>query len=61
MQLYKVSRPQKYIIPFLTQLTLDASAVLEMEQIDKDTRGLLEPYTREYVLKIHSKRLTVLK
>ncbi|MEW8547950.1 MAG: hypothetical protein AB2693_30965 [Candidatus Thiodiazotropha sp.] len=46
---------------FLTQLTLDASAVLEMEQVDKDTWGLLELYSREYIAKIHNKRLTVLK
>ena len=50
-----------HTLEFLTQLTLDASAVLEMEQIDKDTLGLLELYTRGYISKIHNKRLTVLK
>ena len=39
---------------FLTQLTLDASAVLRKEQIDKDTWGLLELQSRDYLCKINS-------
>ena len=46
---------------FLTQLTLDASAVIETEQCDRDNWGLLELQTREYIHKIHHKRLSELK
>ena len=46
---------------FLTQLTLDASAVMEIEQCDRDNWGLLELQTREYIYKIHHKRLSELK
>ena len=46
---------------FLTQLTLDASAVLDKEQFDKITWGLLELLTREYIHRIHHKRLAELK
>ena len=44
---------------FLTQLTLDASAVLRKEQIDKDTWGLFELQSREYLCKLHYKRLWI--
>ena len=46
---------------FLTQLTLDASAVLDIEQCEKDIWGLLELQTREYISKIHHKRISELK
>ena len=46
---------------FLTQLTLDVSAVLEIEQCDQENWGLLKLQTREYINKIHHKRLTELK
>ena len=46
---------------FLTQLTLDASAVLDKEQFDRITWGLLELLTREYIHRIHHKRLAELK
>ena len=46
---------------FLTQLTLDASAVLDKEQFDNITWGLLELLTREYIHRIHHKRLAELK
>ena len=46
---------------FLTQLTLDASAVIEIEQCDGDNWRLLELQTREYIHKIHHKRLSELK
>ena len=38
---------QPHDAEFLTQLTLDASAVLRKERIDKDTWGLLELQSRE--------------
>ena len=46
---------------FLTQLTLDASAVIEIEQCDRDNWGLLELQTREYIHNIQHKRLSELK
>ena len=46
---------------FLTQLSLDASAVLDKEQLDNITWGLLELLTREYIHRIHHKRLAELK
>ena len=46
---------------FLTQLTLDASAVLDIEQCEKDIWGLLELQTRENISKIHHKRISELK
>ena len=46
---------------FLTQLTLDASAVLDIEQCEKDIWGLLELQTREYISKIHHKRISELQ
>ena len=49
------------IIPNITTLTLDASAVLVKEQFDLDTWGLLELQTREYIHKIQHKRLAELK
>ena len=56
-----IPRPQIYDPEFLTQLTLDASAVLVKEQFDIDTWGLLELQTREYIHKIHHRRLAELK
>ena len=56
-----IPRPQIYDPEFLTQLTLDASAVLVKEQFDIDTWGLLEIQTREYIHKIHHRRLAELK
>ena len=44
---------------FLTQLLLDASAVLDIEQCEKDIWGLLELQTREYISKIHHKKVQV--
>ena len=41
----------------VTQLTLDASVVLDKEKVDKDSLGLLELQTREFIHKIHHKRL----
>ena len=46
---------------FLIRLTLDASVVLEKDHIDKDSWGLLELQTREFIHKIHHKRLSELK
>ena len=46
---------------FLTQLTLDASAVLDKEQFDNITWGLFELLTREYIHRIYHKRLAELK
>ena len=43
------------------QLTLDASVVLDKEKVDKDSWGLLELQTREFIHKIHHKRLSELK
>ena len=42
-------------------LTLDASVVLDKEKVDKDSWGLLELQTREFIHKIHHKRLSELK
>ena len=56
-----IPRLQIYDPEFLTQLTLDASAVLLKEQFDIDTWGLLELQTREYIHKIHHRRLAELK
>ena len=46
---------------FLIRLTLDASVVLEKDHIDKDSWGLLELQTTEFIHKIHHKRLSELK
>ena len=43
------------------QLTLDASVVLDKEKVDKDSWGLLELQTREFIHKIHHERLSELK
>ena len=45
----------------VTQLTLDASVVLDKEKVDKDSRGLLELQTREFIHKIQHKRLSEIK
>ena len=46
---------------FLTQLTLDASVVLDKEKVDKDSLGLLELQSWEFIHKINHKRLSELK
>ena len=46
---------------FLTKLTLDASVVLDKGQFDNITWGLLELLTREYIHRIHHKRLAEFK
>ena len=48
-------------LEFLTQLTFDASALLDIKNFDNITWGLLEWQTREYIHKIHHKRLAELK
>ena len=45
----------------LTQLLLDASALLNTSSVQTDVLDLLELYTREYIYKIHKKRVTKLK
>ena len=45
----------------MIQLTLDASVLLEWKNIESNTWGLLELQTREYLLKIHARRLAALK
>ena len=45
---------------FLTQLTFDASVVLDKNRLIM-THGLLELQTREFIYKIHHKRPSVLK
>ena len=46
---------------FLTQLTLDVSVILNIEKIDSVELGLLELYTREYIYRIHVRRVVALK
>ena len=46
---------------FLTQLTLDVSVILNIEKNDSVELGLLELYTREYIYKIHVRRVVALK
>lgn len=46
---------------FLTQLTLDASALINFENIDKEQLGSLELCTREYIHRIHVRRIRELK
>ena len=45
----------------LTQLLLDASALLNTGSVQTDVLDLLELYTREYIYKIHKKRFAKLK
>ena len=45
----------------LTQLLLDASALLNTGCVQTDDLDLLELYTREYIYKIHKKRVAKLK
>ena len=46
---------------FLTQLTLDASVLINFENIDKTLLGSLELCTREYIHRIHVRRVRELK
>lgn len=45
----------------LTQLTLDASIVINIENLSEDQLGSLELYTREYIYRIHRKRIAALR
>ncbi|MCG7892397.1 MAG: reverse transcriptase family protein, partial [Candidatus Thiodiazotropha endolucinida] len=46
---------------FLTQITLDASVLLNTNDLGDERLGLLELYTREYLFKIHRRRIVALK
>ena len=46
---------------FLTQLTLDVSVILNIDKNDSVELGLLELYTREYIYRIHVRRVVALK
>ena len=46
---------------FLTQLVLDASMVLDPRDIHSEVLDILELQSREYVYKIHQRRITKLK
>ena len=46
---------------FLTQLTLDASALPSLKDIDEIQLGSLEICTREFVFNIHNRRFAALK
>ena len=46
---------------YLTQLLLDASALINTGSVQTDVLDLLELYTREYIYKIHKKRVAKLK
>ena len=46
---------------FLTQLTLDASALINFGNINKAQLGSLELCTREYIHRIHVRRIRELK
>ena len=45
----------------LTQLLLDASALANTGSVQTGVLDLLELYTRDYIYKIHKKRVTKLK
>ena len=59
--LQHIPRSQFQDPELLTQLTLDAPVLLDEEKVDKDSWGLLELQTREFIHKIHHKRLAELK
>ena len=46
---------------FLTQLTLDATVISGLEEFDSEGLGSLEVCTREYIHKIHVRRIVALK
>ena len=46
---------------FLTQLTLDAAKILYTESIVAEELGSLELFSREYIYRIHVKRVVALK
>ena len=43
----------------LTQLTLDASVIIDTTKLTFEKLGSLELYTREYIYRIHMRRLVV--
>ena len=45
----------------LTQLVLDASAVIETQKRQPEILDKIELHTREYIYKIHQKRIAKLK
>ena len=45
----------------LTQLVLDASAVIETQKRQSEILDIIELHTREYIYKIHQKRIAKLK
>ena len=46
---------------FLTCATLDASCVIDYSNLDPEKLGSLELYTREYINRIHIRRVVALK
>ena len=46
---------------FLTQLTLDSSVILNIDDLGKERLGLLELCSREYISKLHGRRIVALK
>ena len=46
---------------FLTQLTLDATVIPGLKECDSEGLGSLELCTREYIHKIHVRRIVALK
>ena len=46
---------------FLTQLTLDASKVIDIKKLCEEQLGSLELYTREYIYRIHIKIIDTLR
>ena len=56
IQIQRLQNPE-----FLTQLTLDDSVLSDLRNFNWDQLGLLELYTREYVFRIHDRRIAALK
>ena len=46
---------------FLAQLTLDVSRFINIENFDSEELGLSELYTREYLNRLHVKRMVALR
>ena len=46
---------------FLTQLTLDVSWFIDIENFDCEELGSFELYTREYLHRLHVKRVVALR
>ena len=46
---------------FLTQLTLAVSVLFDLRDFNLDQLGSLELYTREYIFRIHGRRIAALK